>query len=74
VEGPRLLAACQLWVRLFVVVAALATEKVENFLSAGTAHTASLQIWLIVLKRITMPRRDLAFPNMSASLQLLKQN
>jgi hypothetical protein len=41
-------------VRFLVVVAALPTEKEEDFLRVGTAHADSFRIWLLVVKRITL--------------------
>ncbi|MHB8384281.1 MAG: hypothetical protein ACYDC3_18295 [Candidatus Binataceae bacterium] len=39
---------------LLVVLAALAAEEVENFLSVGTAHTASVPPWRRAEKRTTL--------------------
>jgi hypothetical protein len=41
--------------RLFVVVAARATEKEQDRLRVGTAHAASLRRWPVVVKRSTLP-------------------
>jgi hypothetical protein len=41
-------------VGLFVVLAARATEKEQDRLSVGTAHTSSLRPWQVVVKRTTV--------------------
>jgi hypothetical protein len=41
--------------RLFVVLAAGAAKKEENFLRVGTTHASSLRSWRVVVKRSTMP-------------------
>jgi len=40
--------------RFLVVVATLTTEKVEDFLSVGTAHVSSFRSWRAVVKRSTV--------------------
>jgi hypothetical protein len=39
---------------LFVVLAARTTEKEQNWLSVGTAHTPSVRSWRPVVKRSTV--------------------
>jgi hypothetical protein len=43
----------------FMVFGARAAEKEQNFLSVGTAHTASVQRWWIVVKRSTVIPRTI---------------
>jgi hypothetical protein len=42
--------------RFFVVVAALATEEEQNLLRVAGTHTDSFRIWLLVVKRTTLPQ------------------
>jgi hypothetical protein len=39
---------------LFVVVAAFAAEEEENLLRVSSAHTGSLPLWIVAVKRTTM--------------------
>ena len=41
-------------VRLFVIVAALATEEEQNLLRVAGTHTDSFRIWSVVVKRTTL--------------------
>jgi hypothetical protein len=43
--------------RLFVVLAAGAAKKEENFLRVGTTHASSLRSWRVVVKRSIVARQ-----------------
>jgi hypothetical protein len=46
-------------VRFIVVVAALPTKEVEDFLGVGTAHAPSFRTWRVVVKRTTLSLEEI---------------
>jgi hypothetical protein len=49
-----------MWVRLFMVLAARTAEKEQDRLRVGTAHAFSLRTWRVVVKRTTLPPKEIA--------------